>query len=154
MRKAFSIIGMVVGGVVAVLGILLATGVIGGETTTANSAGYLYPSGFAKFGADFYNYVSNNAYEAAIGSRVAANNLDEIFEMLKLVLGIFLTGFGAGMLCLFAGRVGEPSKVTVRQEGIEQIIQISVERALESKKEMLAAPVQKESSIADELPML
>ena len=154
MKKAFSFIGMVMGCIVAVLGVLLMLGVFGGDTGTASGSISLYDSGYAKFGADFYTYVTNNAYEAAVGARVTANNLHYIAELLKPALGIFLIGFGTGMLCLFAGKVGEPSKVTVYQEGIDQIIQKSVELALDSRKEMLAPPVEKEESIADELPVL
>ena len=93
-KRNFAMIGMVVGLVVAFCGILTIFGAMGGNTGSANSAPYLYDSGYASFGADFYSYVCNNAAEAADGAQKAASNLNELANLLKNVLGILLIGIG------------------------------------------------------------
>lgn len=101
MKKAFSLIGIISGLVVILLGILVMTGVFGARTDYASSASYTYDSGYATFGADFYNYVVNNAEEAASASRTVASNLNSIAGFLKTVCGIMLMAFGLFMVCLF-----------------------------------------------------
>jgi len=101
-KKTLALIGMITGGLLFLCGLLVMLGAFGGDTGYASSAGYLYDSGYATFGADFYNYVSNNAAEAASASRTAANNLDDIASLLKNVCGVFLMGIGLMAACSFA----------------------------------------------------
>ena len=100
-KKAFATIGMVVSVLIAVMGVLVIAGQLGGQASSASSAPYTYESGYASFGADFYTYVSNNAGEAASASRTAANNIRELCELLTNVSGIFLIGFGLLGVCYF-----------------------------------------------------
>ena len=109
-RKGYSITGMIGGALVILVGILVMAGVPGGETHVASDAPYSYDSGYAKFGADFYTFVTNNAEEAASASRTAANNLNEIASLLKIAIGSFLTGFGLFMLCFFGIKYCEGSE--------------------------------------------
>ena len=100
-KKTFAIIGVVGGAILIFLGILVMSGALGGDTSYASGSSYLYDSGYASFGADFYTYVSNNAAEAASAARTTAENLRGIAELLKNVGGIFLMGFGLFMVCFF-----------------------------------------------------
>lgn len=114
-KKTFGLIGMIVSLAIVLCGILTITGTFGGDTGYA-SGSYLYDSGYASFGADFYTYVSNNAAEAADGARTAANNLDDIAELLKNALGIFLIGFGAMGFCFFGMARCECTEVAAAAE--------------------------------------
>ena len=156
MKKTFSILGMISGAIVIVLGVLLLSGVFGGNTSSNYDAGYLYNKGYATFGADFYTYVTNNAAEAASASKRAANNLNQIANVIRSGMGIFLMGFGMLTVCLFAGKIGEtrPQTQTVQQEGIGNIIQKSVEQAIEAKKQLLSDPRPEQNDASDELPEL
>ena len=99
-KKNFSLVGMGISILVVLFGILIMAGAMGGNASYS-SGSYLYDSGYASFGADFYTYVSNNAAEAASASRTAASNLVSIAKLLKNVCGIFLMGFGTMGFCLF-----------------------------------------------------
>lgn len=106
-KKTVSIIGMVCGAVIILLGILVMAGSMGGGASTASGASYLYDSGYATFGADFYTYVSNNAAEAASASRVVASNLKAIAELLKNACGILIMAVGLFTTCYFGVKLTE-----------------------------------------------
>ena len=101
MKKVFTIIGILVGIALVIVGILCLSGEMGGNASTASSAGYSYDSGYTKFGADFYTYVNNNAQEAAEAGRTAARNLWEIAKLLKNCIGAFFLCFGILCICFF-----------------------------------------------------
>lgn len=112
-KKTISLIAMIVSILVVFFGFLTLVGAMGGDTSTSggsfDSGSYLYDSGYAEFGADFYTYVSNNAAaaadaaeSAASAARTVAANLDDIATLLKSFCGIFLMGFGLVNLCRFA----------------------------------------------------
>ena len=100
-KKIVSLIGLGISGVIVLLGLLVLTGALTGNTTTASSALYPYDSGYATFGADFYSYVSNNAQEAASAGRTTAANVHRLFQLIRTVSGLFLMGFGALNACSF-----------------------------------------------------
>ena len=104
MKKVFTIIGILVGIALVIVGILCLSGEMGGNASTASSAGYSYDSGYTKFGADFYTYVNNNAQEAAEAGRTAARNLWEIAKLLKapVVLVIDAKSMGASAAAIAA----------------------------------------------------
>ena len=101
MKKVFSVAGMLVGLIVILFGILVLCGSFGGDSSYSSGASYLYDSGYATFGADFYNYVSNNAAEAASAARTAANNLNNMVEFIKTMFGLLFLAAGAFMTCFF-----------------------------------------------------
>ena len=101
MKKVFSIAGMLLGLIAILFGILVMCGSFGGDTSYSNGASYLYDSGYATFGADFYNYVSNNAAEAASAARTAANNLNSLAEFMRTMFGLVFITAGAFMTCFF-----------------------------------------------------
>ena len=100
-KKTFTTIGMICSAVIFLMGILVMTGAMGGDASGASSASYLYDSGYASFGADFYTYVSNNAAEAASAARTIAGNLKNLSELLKNGLGLLLIAFGMFGVCHF-----------------------------------------------------
>lgn len=106
-KKSYAIIGIIIGAVLVLMGVLTMSGTFGGAADTASSASYLYDSGYASFGADFYTYVTNNAQEAASAGRTTARNLYEIAKLLKTVLGIMLIGFGLFSECLFGMKLAQ-----------------------------------------------
>ena len=139
MKKGFSIIGLIVGFIVAFLGILMIAGAFGGVTYSAADTPYPYSSssGYAKFGADFYNYVNNNVASTASAARTTATNLNTIAHILRAGLGILMIAIGMTMACLFGGKIKESEDVIlVRSVNIEEMIQKSVGKALEDKKEL------------------
>jgi len=106
MKKTFTILGMIVCLLIAVLGGMVMSGSFGGDANYP-SGGSFYDSGYASFGADFYTYVSNNAAEAASASRTTANNVRALCELMTSVSGIFLIGFGLAGFCLFGTKLGD-----------------------------------------------
>lgn len=99
-RKAFSKIGIIAGLIVVIMGILIATGVLGSNTRYP-SFQTTYNHGYAKFGADFYTYVTNNAYASAVSAYDSAYNLHAIESLLRLALGGGLMAFGIFLICYF-----------------------------------------------------
>ena len=97
-KKTISLVAMIVSALIFLCGLLVIFGAFGGNTSYASGT-YLYDSGYAAFGTDFYTYVSNNAAEAATGARTAANNLDKMADLMKAFCGIVLMGFGLLSLC-------------------------------------------------------
>lgn len=100
-KKTFTTIGMICSAVILLMGILVMTGAMGGDASSASGASYLYDTGYASFGADFYTYVSNNAAEAASAARTIASNLKNLSELLKNGLGLLLIAFGMFGVCHF-----------------------------------------------------
>lgn len=91
MKKTFSVVGMIVCLAIILLGVLLLTGIL---TSAPRIAPYPKDSGFASFGADFYEYVNNNAAEAASAVRSAYN-------LIKMASGLLMISIGAFGFCLF-----------------------------------------------------
>ena len=114
MKKAFSIIGMIAGLAIIVLGVLVLTGTFGGEGYSASSAPSKYDAGYATFGADFYTYVVNNAEEAASAVRTTANNVKEASTLLMNVSGISMIAFGMFMICSFGIKLAEEKEASRR----------------------------------------
>lgn len=100
-KKVFAIVGMVVSGLVILMGLLAMGGSLGGNGDFPSGTSYLYDSGYASFGGDFYSYVNNNAAEAADAAATTARNVRELCELMRTVSGGFLMGFGAMGLCYF-----------------------------------------------------
>lgn len=100
-KKTMSLIGMIVGLVVAVCGVAVMLGAFGGDASYANSPSSSYDSGYATFGADFYTIVTNNAGAAASAASTTAANLVDIAELLKNACGLLLIAIGALGFCSF-----------------------------------------------------
>ena len=105
-KKNCTIIGMLASVALIVTGIVVLTSLFGNWYTSRVSSPYgsygvTYDYGYAVFGADFYNYVANNAALAGYGAQTAAGNLSEIFEMLRFSIGVFMICFGLGSLGAF-----------------------------------------------------
>ena len=106
-KKNCTIIGMLASVALIVTGIVVLTSLFGNWNTSHVSSPYggptttKYDYGYAVFGADFYNYVANNAALSGYGAQTAAGNLSEIFEMLRFSIGVFMICFGLGSLGAF-----------------------------------------------------
>ena len=105
--KTFSVIGIIAGVTLLILGILVLCGEMGGDMVHAGGAPSRYDSGYATFGADFYTYTVNNAGEAAAAGRAAASNAYEIGHLMKNVYGISFIAAGLFMICLFGTKIAE-----------------------------------------------
>ena len=92
MNKKFKILGMVVSIALVIFGIVVMCGTFA-EYSYPRTATTGYDSGYAIFGADFYNYVCNNSAEAASATRTVAYNT---IDLIKLVSG----GFGAVIMAM------------------------------------------------------
>ena len=117
-KKTLSLVGIIVGFVFVLVGILSLSGSLGGNTSYPDTAPYLYDSGYATFGADYYTYSVNNAAEAASAARTIATNLDDIADFLKIFCGLFSMCFGAAIVCCFGiYRVGlNEAEIKVKAE--------------------------------------
>ena len=102
MKKTISLVGMIVGFAFVVVGILAMSGTFGCDVMShASSAPSAYDSGYASFGADYYSYSVNNGAEAAVGARVAANNLADIGEFISMFSGVMSMLIGFAVICGF-----------------------------------------------------
>lgn len=128
-KKLFVYIGMIAGLLAVLMGILVMTGAMGGNSFTVFGAPYKYDSGYATFGADFYTYVTNNAAEAAKASTTAAANLHEIAVLLKNVSGILLIAGGLFMLCFFGVQYAECEQAVLKEAPAEKPADESTEAA-------------------------
>lgn len=142
MKKVFPIVGILAGVALIITGIVCLAGGMGGNASTASSAGYLYDSGYTTFGADFYTYVSNNAQEAASAARTAANNLASIARLLKNSLGILMLCTGLLSVCHF-GR-GLDAKAANNTASATQPIPENTEEKNDSAAESVAEETAQE----------
>ncbi len=120
MKKFFSVIGMLAGIGMIVVGVLFLTGTFGGDavgSVTAERYGATSEYGYAKFGADFYTYVSNNAYvaannayEAARTSAATANRVTALTELVRYAGGLLMIFFGLFGFCGFGVAFAGPKK--------------------------------------------
>lgn len=135
-KKTLALIAMIISIAIAFFGILVMAGSMGGDTSYPSSS-YPYDAGYASFGADFYTYVNNNAAEAASGTYTIAANLNDIAELMKNALGIFLIGFGLLGLCHFAMIwVDEKAKAAAAKPAEEEApTQIPAEVPIQSTEE-------------------
>lgn len=145
-KKLFSLIGLAGGIIVILVGLLVMTGSFGGDASTASGASYLYDSGYATFGADFYNYVSNNAAEAASAARTVAGNIKSIAGLMKNVCGLSLMAFGLFMTCFFGIKYAEFNEACAAEGEVKAE---EVKPAEEFQSEEAAAEVQSEEVIAE-----
>ena len=130
MRKMAAIIGLVVSGVIALLGVLVLTGAIlnfDGDT----------PS-YTTFGADFYTY----SYRA---TRYAASNVDELGEFAQGALGLLqlVAGAAGAALCLYGfGAAKESEEQRLLMWAIYKKMGKCEDAASEEPAKSPAAPVQ------------
>ena len=110
-KKTFATIGMILSIIIVFMGLLVMGGAMSGEMRTDTDiaiTNYLYDSGHASFGADFYTFVNNNAAEAAEAARAAAGNariaalnVANLSKLLQNALGLLLIGAGMLGFCHF-----------------------------------------------------
>lgn len=110
-KKTSSILGLITSIVFAVIGLLILCEVFGGSTGSLVSP-YNYDYGYATFGADFYNYVSNNAAYSAKGIVAVYNTLSSLNDLLKNVFGFLFIGIGLFGICHFAPQIEKKAKET------------------------------------------
>ncbi|MBE6667417.1 MAG: hypothetical protein E7607_03800 [Ruminococcaceae bacterium] len=101
MKKTLSVVGLIIGISFVVVGILSVSGALGGKTSSPSSAPYSYDSGYATFGADYYNYSVNNSAEAASAARTAAYNIGHVSHFLLTFFGLSSILFGLMVMCGF-----------------------------------------------------
>lgn len=102
LKKICNIVGLIASMALVLAGIVVLTGYFGEWTTSSvhtpsGEAFKTYDYGYAVFGADFYNYVTNNAGLAGFAAQSAAKNLSTIIELLRFGIGTFMICVG---LCI------------------------------------------------------
>lgn len=120
MKKFFAVLGLIVSILFVYSGYTVLNGDVDSGTDTASSAGILYDSGYASFGADFYTYVTNNAAEAAAASRTVAANLHHMAQLFLNVVGYFMIGIGLLSFCAFGVALCDKKKVEYIQAPVLQ----------------------------------
>lgn len=121
-------------------GIVVYTTGFGVETYSVSS-GVGYDKGYAKFGADFYNYVSNNAAKAASGASVAADNIGELIQLIQHVCGCAMICWGLLSTCKFGLKLS-----TIKREE-EKAKNTEVVSAIEENPGILNSTTQSVSDI-------
>lgn len=127
-KKASSILGLVTSIVLAVIGILILCEVFGGSHGSLVSP-YNYDYGYATFGADFYNYVSNNAAYSAKGTVAVYQTLSSLNDLLKNAFGFLFIGIGLFGVCHFAPQIEKKANKTV--EIVSEETQYSENKTIE-----------------------
>ena len=101
MKKALSVVGLIIGLSFVVVGILAVSGDLGRNTSFPSRAPYGYDSGYASFGGDYYTYSVNNSAEAASAARTAADNIGDVYNLLLTLFGLTSILFGLMVMCGF-----------------------------------------------------
>ena len=101
MKKTLSVVGLIIGLAFVVVGILSVSRALGGDASYPSSAPYMYDSGYASFGADYYTYSVNNSAEAASAARTAAYNIVCVSDFLLTFFGLSSMLFGLMVMCGF-----------------------------------------------------
>ena len=101
MKKGFKNLGMVISIGLVILGVLIMTGTFRDSASYPNYAPSSYDSGYAIFGADFYNFVCNNSAEAADAAAAAANNTVDIINLITGSCGVIVMALGLLGFCFF-----------------------------------------------------
>lgn len=154
-KKRLTKVGMVVSILVAICGVLVILGAMGGDTSGPGGAPSYYDHGYASFGADFYSYVSNNSAEAAEAARTTASNLGDIADLLRNVCGIFLIGFGMMGFCVFGiinAGFKEAAAVAAPVTPVAPVAEPVVEETAEAEEaeEAVAEPVVEAEEVESE----
>ncbi len=142
MKKILSIVGMVSGAFIIIIGLLTLFGAFGVADSTSYSY-YKYDHGYASFGGDYYTYSSNNAYYAATAANAASQNIMDMAHMIQLSSGLLFVGLGTAILCafgiMFAGykkndenAAAHNNNTTIEAE--EKVINESSEQAVETEQ--------------------
>lgn len=101
MNKKFKTLGILVSIGMIIFGILVLTGEFTPSLSYPGTASSTYDSGYAVFGADFYNYVCNNSAEAAAAARAAAYNTTDIVHIISDGFGVSFIALGLLAFCFF-----------------------------------------------------
>ena len=157
-KKYYAVCGLIIGTIVVILGTLVTSGAIGGNTVTATTSpsSILYSSGYASFGADFYTYVTNNAQEAASAARTIADNQNVIYGFQRSAFGIALIVFGLFMNCLFGCKYAEAKaekNTTKEAASVADVVPDPSEAETETEEEIVEDdPDETADDAAEETP--
>lgn len=101
MKKAFSIIGIIMGALIICLGLYIVnvSGVIDTYTGAFTSS--------HKFGADYYSYQYAATVDAADNVKALGKYISHNAEFGYKVLGLFVAFLGATIICVFGCKLGE-----------------------------------------------
>lgn len=133
MKKNFSIIGMITGILLVVVGILSMCEVFGDGNSFGNH-NYQYDSGYATFGGDYYTYVVNNTAEIQDEIDAANSNIMDIAEYMQMAFGLFFICFGILAFCGF-GIVYAGCKKPLIEENIKKVEEIETFNPEETTEE-------------------
>jgi hypothetical protein len=116
MKKISALMGLAAGLLAILIGILILSGSIGGNTSyyAYSESISSYDSGRTTFGADFYTYVNNNAANAVTAIKNTNNaiegvgeSLEDLFHLVRAIGGWGILLFGLFVTFLFAGKLQE-----------------------------------------------
>lgn len=116
MKKVSAFLGLAAGLLAILIGILILSGSIGGNTSYYAYSEYIssIDSGRTAFGADFYTYVNNNAANAVTAAKNTTNavegvgeSLEDLFYLVRAIGGWGILLFGLFITFHFAGKLPE-----------------------------------------------
>lgn len=122
MKKVSAFMGLGAGVLAILIGILILSGSIGGNTSyyAYSESISTYDSGRTTFGADFYTYVNNNAANAVTAIKNTnhavegvGESLEDLFHLVRAIGGWGILLFGLFITFLFAGKLPEKAPAAV-----------------------------------------
>lgn len=120
-RKASPVIGLILGLIMALSGILIIAGVLGGDQYSSSHPSYGFDHGYATFGADAYTYLCNNAADTAEAVHSLNSNLRELTDLIKNISGTAMIITGLIAACFFGMHIGTPVKETATPEAAQPV---------------------------------
>ncbi len=133
MNKTACKIGMIAGLVIIIVGIVFASK----SSFYSSSASYWYDSGYALFGADFYNYVNNNTAEATANIKQVGYAVESVNNS----LGILMVCFGFFDVCLFWALHGGKNENTAVSEDVVKKLSTIIDEMQKLSREQKYEPI-------------
>lgn len=100
-KKVSNIVRLVVCAALIIIGVITLFGGFTGDNYYSSPSNYNYDFGYATFGADFYNFVSNNAAYAAYNTARVAARVSDLIDLIENIFGCAFIATGLLGICKF-----------------------------------------------------
>lgn len=100
-KKISNIVRLIVCAALIIIGVITLFGGFTGDNNYYSPSNYNYDVGYATFGADFYNFVSNNAAYAAYNTARVAARVSDLIDLMENIFGFAFIAVGLLGICKF-----------------------------------------------------
>lgn len=100
-KKISNILRLIVCAALIIIGVITLFGGFTGDNYYSSPSNYNYDVGYATFGADFYNFVSNNAAYAAYNTARVAARVSDLIDLMENIFGFAFIAVGLLGICKF-----------------------------------------------------